>query len=237
MTTRLDSPIAEDARDHQNLLLREADHRIKNSLSIVASMLMLQRRRVSDAQAITALDDAVERVKAVADIHHMLQAGERPEAISFASTLRGLCSRLGRVRPELDICCTVDDSLLMEARRAVPITLMVGELLLNSMKYAYPPGVPGIIALGARLEGGTILLTVADHGSGIPITAAQDHFGQNMVRAFCRQLGGAIDVRTAPNQGTIVSIHLPLRVGDAASDETITDQGPRGRSAQSTPKG
>jgi N-ethylmaleimide reductase len=235
-TVRLDSPIADDARDHPNLLLREADHRIKNSLSIVASMLMLQRRRVSDAEAVAALDNAVARVMAVADIHQMLLAGERPEAVPFALTLRELCSRLGRVRPELDICCTVDDSLLMEARRAVPISLMVGELLLNSMKYAYPPGVPGIITLGARLEDGTILLTVADQGSGIPTTAAQDHFGQNMVQAFCRQLGGTIDVRTAPNRGTIVSIHLPLRVGNAsgaASDEAITNQG---RSAQSTPK-
>src|SRR5690349_11594426 len=90
MTIQLDSAVADDARDHQNLLLREADHRIKNSLSIVANMLILQRGRISDSEAVAALDDAVARVMAVADIHQMLLASERPDTIPFATTLRGL---------------------------------------------------------------------------------------------------------------------------------------------------
>src|ERR1700722_19926682 len=78
---------ADDGPDRQSLLLREADHRIKNSLSIVASMLMLQRGRISDVEAVAALDDSVARIMAVADIHRALQISERPGTVPIASSL------------------------------------------------------------------------------------------------------------------------------------------------------
>lgn len=229
-------PAADAGHDDRNLLLREADHRIKNSLSIVASMLRLQRRRVSDAEAVAALDDAVTRIMAVADIHRALQASETPGTVPIASTLRQLCSQLSRMRSELDLRCTADDDILMEAERAIPLSLAVNELLLNAVKYAYPPGEPGVIVLGGRQVDGGVLVTVADHGGGMPTTISSgSHFGQDMVRLFCRQLGAALDFRTAPTRGTVVTIRVPLRADNAAkvaSNETSSGRGTRNRLAE-----
>jgi two-component sensor histidine kinase len=218
---------ADDGRDRHSLLLREADHRIKNSLSIVASMLMLQRGRISDVEAVAALDDSVARIMAIADIHRALQISERPGTVPIASTLRELCKQLGRMRSELDLRCTADDEILMEASHAIPLSLVVSELLLNAVKYAYPPGDPGVITVGGRLADGVLLITVADHGAGMPTEiSSTDHLGQRMVRSFCRQLGAIIDFKTLPQRGTVVSIRVPLRPDGAPQDapaEPLTD--------------
>ncbi|MDB5402147.1 MAG: hypothetical protein QOD93_527 [Acetobacteraceae bacterium] len=220
---RFHDPAANDERDHQSLLLREADHRIKNSLSIVASMLMLQRARISDVEAVAALDDSVARIIAVADIHRALQVSNRPGMVRIASTLRELCYQIGHMRSELDLRCTADDEILIEARQAVPLSLIVSELLLNAVKYAYPPDVPGIITVGGRRIGGVLLITVADHGVGMPAkTSSAGHIGQTMVQAFCRQLGAAMDFNTLPPQrGTVVSIRIPLRADGAAEMASV----------------
>jgi two-component sensor histidine kinase len=210
---------ADDGRDRQSLLLREADHRIKNSLSIVASMLMLQRGRISDVEAVAALDASVARIMAVADIHRALQLSERPGTVPIASTLRELCNQLGRMRSELDLHCMADDEILMEASHAIPLSLVVSELLLNAVKYAYPPGDPGVITVGGRLTDGVLLITVTDHGAGMPAAiSSTDHLGQRMVRSFCQQLGAIIDFKTLPQRGTVVSIRVPLRPGGAPQD-------------------
>ena len=135
---RFHVPAADDAGDDQTLLLREADHRIKNSLSIVASMLMLQRVRIGDVEAAAALDDAVARIMAVADIHRALQISQRPGMVRIALTLRELCNQIGQMRSELDLRCTADDEIQMEARKAIPLSLVVSELLLNAVKYRIP---------------------------------------------------------------------------------------------------
>jgi chemotaxis family two-component system sensor kinase Cph1 len=218
---------ADDGRDRQSLPLREADHRIKNSLSIVASTLKLQRERISGVEAVAALDDSVARIMAVADIHRALQICERPGTVPIASTPRELCNRLGRMRSELDLGCMADDEILMEASHAIPLSLVVSELLLNAVKYAYPPGDPGVITVGGRLTDGVLLITVTDHGAGMPTAiSSTDHLGQRMVRSFCQELGATIDFKTLPQRGTVVSIRVPLRPGGApqdAPDEPSTD--------------
>lgn len=225
---RFHVPAADDVGDAQTLLLREADHRIKNSLSIVASMLMLQRGRIADVEAAAALDDSVARIMAVADIHRALQVSERPGMVSIAPTLRELCNQIGQMRSELDLRCTADDEIQMEAHKAIPLSLVVSELLLNAVKYAYPPGVPGVITVAGRRVDGVLLITVADHGAGMPAkTSSTGQIGQRMVRAFCRQLGAEMDFRTPQQRGTVVSIRIPLRADGApemASAKPPTDQ-------------
>lgn len=213
---RFHVPAADDAGDDQTLLLREADHRIKNSLSIVASMLMLQRVRIGDVEAAAALDDAVARIMAVADIHRALQISQRPGMVRIALTLRELCNQIGQMRSELDLRCTADDEIQMEARKAIPLSLVVSELLLNAVKYAYPPGVPGVITVASRRVDGVLLITVADHGAGMPATTSSaGQIGEAMVRAFCKQLGADMDFRTPQKGGTVVSIRIPLRADGA----------------------
>ena len=197
--------------DHQNLLLQEADHRIKNSLAIVAAQLKLQRARVSDVEAKSALDDSVTRIMAVADIHRALQAGNRLGAVPIALTLQELCAQVGRIRPELDLSCVADDDILIDISRAVPLNLAVSELLLNALKYAYLPGERGHIAVNGRLADGTLLVTVSDHGAGMVATAPSErNFGQIMVDTICAQLGGVFEIETAPGRGTVASIRVPL---------------------------
>ena len=210
-TPRFHVPAADDAGDDQTLLLREADHRIKNSLSIVANMLMLRRGRIGDVEAAAALDDAVARIMAVAEIHRALQVSERPGMVRIALTLRELCNQIGQMRSELDLRCTADDEIQIEARKAIPLSLVVSELLLNAVKHAYPPGVRGVITLAGRRVDGVLLITVADHCVGMPATTSSTgQIGQAIVQAFCKQLGAEIDFRTPQRRGTVVSIRIPL---------------------------
>jgi two-component sensor histidine kinase len=212
-------PSIEDAPreipDHWDLLLQEADHRIKNSLSLVASMLRLQRSRLSDTAAMAALDDAAARIMAVADIHRALQAGQRTSLLPIAATLHLLCEQLGQMRPGVVIRCTADDALVIEATEAMPLNLAVNELLLNAVKHAYPPDEPGLITVDARRSGDGLLVTVADHGAGMSVARPPlRRLGQELVHSFCEQLGAELQFVSSPGQGTFASIRIPLQTAN-----------------------
>ena len=200
-----------DALASRELLLREADHRIKNSLQMVASLLQLQRSRLTDAAAAGALDDAISRVRTIAEAHRALQQSVDMRSIGLDQMLSDLCAHAGRLNPAVVVECQVAEPIGFDTERAIPLGLIVSELLTNALRHAYPAGAEGRVEAHVALVGAELVLTVTDFGVGIA-PAAEDgtSLGNNIVRALARQLGATLDMRSEPGLGTRVKVTMPL---------------------------
>jgi two-component sensor histidine kinase len=199
-----------EALKSRDLLLREADHRIKNSLQLVASLLTLQRSRLADPDAVAALDDAIARVQAVAQTHRALQQSPDLRTLSFGQMLRDLCMDLSRMSPVVTVECTCDGELELDAERAIPLGLAVNELLANTIRHAYPAGRSGVVRVTAGLEGGRLAITIADQGVGMaPGHEQTGSLGSIIVRALAKQIGAELSVSSELGWGTSVTMRVP----------------------------
>ena len=207
----------------RDLLVREADHRIKNSLQLTASLLTLQRSRLSDPEAALALDDAIGRVQAVAAAHRALHDSVDLHSVAFGRMLEDLCSHVGQLSSGILIRTEVEPGLVLDAERAIPLGLIVSELLTNAVRHAYPDGEFGAVDIRAGLSGAELHIVVVDHGTGFdpdpdpgepPGTDAPRNgassLGTTIVRALARQVGAALEVASVRDQGTTVTLRLPL---------------------------
>lgn len=215
----------------QDLLAREMSHRVKNSLAIVASLLALQARSNEGEPAVlAALQDARSRVEAIAGVHDQLWrqggieedgAGEAvPGEIDLAPFLDKLVLNLASGAPTHRLTCVAEPQKL-SADLAIPIGLLVNELVTNALKYAYPdPAFPGggEIRVRTARDGRTLCVEVADDGIGLPdgfeIGRASKSLGMRVVGSLTRQLGGTLTIPPA-GKGTTFRLAVPLEEGSA----------------------
>ena len=125
---------------HQNaqaeIALRELQHRTKNNLQIVVGLLAINRRRVEGREAADILDAVIRRVEAVALAHDMLQTGKDTSNVEFAEYLRTLCGSIEPNHRGIEIEVHAVEAR-MPLNRAVPVALIVNELVTNAIKYAF----------------------------------------------------------------------------------------------------
>jgi two-component sensor histidine kinase len=188
----------EDLLQQKDLLLREIDHRVKNSLALVASLLGMQERTASSVEAKAVLAAASARLMSIARIHEQLYKSADIAIVEFDSYLAGLCddlvSSLGRAG-KIDFGVDVD-RLSLAVDRAVPLGLITVELVTNAIKHARHPSGLSTIRVTCRREDGHFLLTVADDGPGLPEdfdAGATGRLGMRLVRTLVRQLGGSLE--------------------------------------------
>jgi two-component sensor histidine kinase len=195
----------------REMLLREADHRIKNSLQLVASLLGLQRARLADPDAIAALDNAIMRVMAVGQAHKALHQSADLRHVDFHAMLRDLCAHVGTLNPALDFTCDCPPGFLLDTARAIPLGLIVSELLTNAAKHAYPEGA-GVIRTRVAVEPQMLRIEVADDGIGLPPDARRRAgLGSSIVRSLAAQVGVAVELATPPGGGTRAILRGPLQ--------------------------
>ena len=163
----------------QAILLREVNHRVANSLQLITSLIDMQARRVADPAARLMLQQAAERVEAVTLVHRRLYTGDDVEFVEMDDYLAGLIDELerathaadlhpaGEATPSRRIELTAD-RLRVETDKAVPLGLIVNELVTNALKYAYPNDHAGQVRVNLRRAGETLCLTVEDDGIGYP---------------------------------------------------------------------
>jgi PAS domain S-box-containing protein len=198
------------------LRLKEADHRIKNSLLLVDRVVQIQRRRISDPKAADALDDAMVRVRAIGQAHEAFSRSPEPVDVELGPFLRDLAGHVGLLNPALEVISEVPQGLTLDADRAIPLGLIVSELLINAARHAYAVGVPGYVVLSARSDAGEIQVTVTDMGSGLPCAAQSGGLGQTIVQGLCQQIGARLEICSTPGVGTVGVLHLPARNAAAA---------------------
>jgi PAS domain S-box-containing protein len=204
-----------EAAEARELLLREADHRIKNSLQLVGSLLGLQRSRLSDPDAVAALDGAIARVMAISEAHRALHQSVDLRHIALDEMLRDLCAHVGTLNPALNFLCDCPAGVELDTERAIPLGLVVSELLTNAAKHAYPSGRPsagGEVRTAGGLADGSFEIVVSDGGVGMGAPASsRARLGSTIVRSLVGQIGATMEVISAPGQGTRTRLRFAQR--------------------------
>ncbi|MEA1834558.1 histidine kinase dimerization/phosphoacceptor domain -containing protein [Methylobacterium durans] len=195
----------------QDLLAREMSHRVKNSLTIVASLLALQAKGSESEDVRRALIDARTRVEAIAGVHDQLWRHSESGEVDLALFLETLCANLQSGAPGHRLACRADP-VHVPADRAIPFGLLVNELVTNAIKYAYPE-LGGEIRIRAERAGDRLVLAVSDDGIGLPedfdIGRASRSLGMRVVANLVRQLDGTIATPRS-GQGAHFHIDMPL---------------------------
>lgn len=200
------------ALEYQALLTREMSHRVKNSLMSVVSLLRVQSRGAQSEEVEHALDDASSRVETIAQVHDHLWRGEAISFIELSDFVSELCKKMNETTPAHTISCEAD-ALVLSADHAVPLGLLINELVTNASKYAYPDG-SGIIKVSARKREGHLEIEVADQGVGLPegfnIDQPRKSLGFRLISGFVRQLGGRLLVGKNEPSGARFTVEMPI---------------------------
>lgn len=206
---RISEKLKDDLLREKAILLQELQHRVANSLQIVASVLMQGARKVRSEQARGHLRDARNRVMSIAAMQRQLAASRLGDVV-LRDYFTDLCASIGASmisdHDQLALKVTVDESV-MKAEASVSLGLIVTELVINSLKHAFPRHRKGRICVDYRSEGRAWTLSVRDTGIGIPTgpAKAKPGLGTGIVEALAKQLGATVEV-VASKPGTTVSI-------------------------------
>ena len=203
--------VIEDSLRQRELLLKEIHHRVKNNLQMVSSLLRLQSRFVNDPEALKALQEGQERVKSVALIHeHLYQPGDL-NTVFMPTYLANLVDRIAASFTDpagnLRILKQVDD-LSMHIEQAIPLGLIVNELVTNAFKHAFPEKKSGEVRLSLRKTQDFIRLEVTDNGKGMETKQDDTSFGFELIRTLTAKLGGNLEI--SGSHGSSVSILAPI---------------------------
>ena len=219
---------ADRERQRVEALLQETNHRIGNSLATVSSLLALQMMRSQSDAVRHALEAARLRVHAVASAHRRLRLGDDLETARANDFLSAVLEDIaatqtdgGRIVVEGDL-----DAIEVSARDATTLGILVGELVTNALKYAFPGDRKGrILVRLQRDEHGVPVLSVTDDGVGLPLghMTTDAGLGSVIVRQLSGQFGGEPSYSKVPGGGLEVRVHLP-DLGGPSGDQAAAGQ-------------
>ena len=206
------------ALDRHQVLLKEVNHRVKNSLQVVSSMLQLQARSVGDPELSERLNEASTRVNAVGRAYERLAYNADYENIDLVEYLRQI---VGDLQPTVAPCKIEFDApeeIQFAADRAILVGLILNELVSNAGKYAYPDRPGGSIWVRlVQPDDKSILVSVRDEGVGLPLgfdATASKGLGTRLVNALSKQLGAELTRPMSPI-GTDCQLLVPLKPATA----------------------
>ena len=185
-------------------LLKEIHHRVKNNMQLISSLLEMQAKYIQDKAALTAFQDCKTRIRSMAMIHEKLYQSPSLAKIDFGDYARGLVNMLIRtyrtavpVKVELQL-----DDLSLNLETAIPLGLILNELITNSLEHAFPNQQAGTIWVSLQRSGEyQTNLTVRDNGVGLPPEFAQGKpttLGLRLIHIWSEQLNAQVDVHNDP---------------------------------------
>ena len=193
----------------REMLMMEVNHRAKNSLAIAASLLSMQGRRQTDPAVKALFGEAQERLNAMARVHDLLSKSENAQHVDVATYMTDLCEALrsmtdeGRVRLE----AKAETGILVPADTAVPLGIVLTEVITNAVKYAFPAPRSGtILAQAKRNASGMVELQVRDDGVGAS-EMREGSLGYGLIRALVEQIKGKLEIQN--EDGVTVTISFP----------------------------
>ena len=209
----------DDLLREKAVLLQEVQHRVANSLQIIASVLMQSARKVQSEEARGHLRDAHHRVMSIAAVQRHLAVSTLGD-VTLRPYFIQLCESLGASMihdPErLSIAVTVDDSVV-DANASVSLGLIITELVINALKHAFVEPKQGKIVVDYRSDGRKWTLSVKDDGVGMPTGEhkAKPGLGTGIVEALAKQLRGRICVADASPGTAFTLVHDEVAGDDA----------------------
>lgn len=205
--------IIESQLRDKELLMSEIHHRVKNNLQIISGLLNLQSRHIADPNALQAVREGRNRVKSIALIHQQLYQRESLTAINLHHYLKDLLHSIQQSfknsgKPIIhELKCPETE---IDVEVAVPIGLIVNEIVTNSYKYAFTIKEKGRIAVEVIPEEPGMTIIITDNGIGLPEEfdwQQQKSFGLKMVGTLVNKLKAHIEIKN--DDGAIFSIHIP----------------------------
>lgn len=188
------------ALKEKEVLLREVYHRVKNNLQVVQSLLSLRSRNLPEGLARNVMQESVQRVRAMALVHEKLYQSDNLDRIFFPDYVAGLFRQLldayGRQAPQGAVKLDQDIAAVnIGLDRAVPLGLLLTELISNCLKHSFADGRAGHVRVALKETETGLLLSVADNGIGL----RPDHnplegktLGLTLVQSLAQQLGGSL---------------------------------------------
>ncbi len=204
----------------REMLLVEVNHRAKNSLAIAASLLAIQGRRQPDPNVRVLFEEAQERLNAMARVHDLLSKSEKAQRVDVATYVKDLCEALRPITENDDrihLEAKVEEGVLVEADTAVPLGIVITELITNAVKYAFPAPRSGtIVAQVYRSQPGWVEMLIRDDGIGMS-RLREGSLGYGLIRSLVEQIRGKIDIQSENEAGLTVTISF-LASSQAAAD-------------------
>lgn len=201
------------ALDRHQILLKEVNHRVKNSLQVVSGMLHLQASAVGDPVLSDRLQEASTRISAVGRAYERLAYNADYENIGLSSYLREVISDLETAVAPCKVELEAPEEIQFAADRAILVALVINELILNAGKYAYPESGSGSIWVRlVRTDNDHVLVSVRDEGIGLPAgfdPTTSKRLGSRLIHALAKQLGAEL-TRPFTAVGTNFTLLFPL---------------------------
>ena len=194
-------------------LMRELHHRVKNNLQIVSSLLSLQSFRITDRTAAAAVREGQHRIEAMSLIHQRLYTHDNITEINIKHFVTDLSESLmqayGFARDQFELVLNIDNEM-MDVDKAIPIGLIINELMTNAFKYAYAGVQKPALHISLTKQESLLQLIVADNGKGLDTQQwheADGSYGKELVKTFTQQLSGTLEVEV--RNGTVFTLMIP----------------------------
>lgn len=204
----------EDERERvlreREVMLREINHRVKNNLQVIISLLRLQASRSASPEVREAFDEACGRVSTITELHVALFDGAQIGSLDFGAYLHELCARLeagARSLSDGDIRIEVEaEHGAVDLDRAIPLGLIVNELVSNAIRHGFPDGRGGTVQVGFHRHDGVYRLSVRDDGAGPAggVAALPQGLGMQLVNGFVRRVHGRLELQAGPGLEAVI---------------------------------
>lgn len=197
----------------KEFLIREIHHRVKNNLQIITSMLSLQISKQEGAENESVLREAKQRISAIALTHQMLYQNANLSNIPVNDYIENLVRQIERSLPGSDIDVLTDlepNDEKVNIDNAIPLGLMINELLTNSFKHAFPNNEKGIISISLRLADNMCIIRFADNGVGLPENfnfTEQKSMGMDLIHILAEQLDATLKIES--KNGSSFELMIP----------------------------
>lgn len=207
--TRID---LEEALKAKEVLLYEVNHRVKNSLQLVSSFLLLETSKIRNGEARSAVMAARTKVDLVARLHQLLYGSDSHDRVNLKAALEDVINQLilSAGRDDIHLECRFSGDLMMSIRQASPMVLAVNEIVTNSLKYGLSGEQPKLTVI-ANNVGDEMMLVIRDNGPGIAATSTDNRpgMGSEIVQGLVRQMRGTLVIES-DSSGTANVLTVPF---------------------------
>jgi two-component sensor histidine kinase len=223
------SELAATLRERE-IMLQEINHRVKNNLQVISSLINMQEREVKDGAVRSALQECRARIQTIALIHEKLYQSADYSSVPFSEYARNLATNIvhvAGVSPTAIALHLEIEPLSLAVDKAIPCGLLLNELITNALKHAFPNARRGTVRVELRRAGDReAVLAVGDDGIGLPAQfdlAQSSSFGVQLVTTLVEQLGGRLEITRSG--GTTFSVTFPVEAQTQRAGLSALDVG------------
>ncbi|MET0180704.1 MAG: CHASE3 domain-containing protein [Novosphingobium sp.] len=201
------APALRESRDRADLLARELNHRVKNIFAVILAIVRMSARGAPEAKP--AIDRITARIDALVRAHDMSQGSGDGTAVDLRELIE---TAITPYRSDGERCLIEGEGVLLSGRVAMPLGLVVHELVTNAVKHGAWSRPDGEVRVRWARSGAALRIDWREHGDGPPRGDGRPGFGSALIRSSARQLDGTIE-RTFEPEGLAVRIEFPLPAG------------------------